>query len=146
MLVRDEASLRTYFDQYLRVCRAGGSQAVGQKALQRMEEQVRSTPPHTPVSSRFNPKEIFKKRTAPRDGSDPLSTPLSIAEQIPTTVHVGDDQTSETYEDTDPESVVDEVILVRKLGALASLRARRHAVLKQLEVVCRSHRIPLIAK
>ena len=87
-----------------------------------------------------NPGKLWKKRSEPKaTGPESPVTP----DRPGTHAEVADGDNEEAVE-TDSEdgtmfeSEVDEVVLVRKLGSLASLRARRTKVLKQLEVVSNS--------
>ena len=84
----------------------------------------------------FRPTDMFKTKQVPAEK-------VVDALQVPPAMTRGDTgDTNSTFDVIDQESAdgmmeteVEEVILVRKLGAVASLRARRTAVLRQLEVV-----------
>lgn len=79
----------------------------------------------------LSPRRLLKKPTGPK--ADPLvpTTPINESDD-PHKPRTSDDETPE--EDTF-ESEIDDVILVRKLASVGSLRGRRMAVLRQLEVV-----------
>ncbi|ORX36074.1 hypothetical protein BD324DRAFT_642750 [Kockovaella imperatae] len=128
--MRNEDVLRDYFDHYLERhrLRSGEITHTATWVKKQVEEKQGQIMRHV----HFRPSEMFKAKPSP-------VPPIAIA--------IGDSQpmtrgdTEQTFDVVDHdsadgmmESEVDEIILVRKLGAVQSLRARRNAVLRQLEV------------
>jgi hypothetical protein len=88
----------------------------------------------------FSPGKLLKKQAAPKPVQPGDAPPTELpAPPEGVTAH-GDEVNGEDAVEFDDgltwDSEVDEIILVRKLAALQSLRDRRTTVLKQLEVVC----------
>jgi hypothetical protein len=111
--VRDEDTLRHYFDHYLHQYRERKERGMG--ILGKVGDVSK-----VPVI--LQPDKLLKKQSEPK-GSAVV------------TVDGSDEGVELDMDDEEHETEVDEVILVRKLGSVASLRARRTGVLKQLEVV-----------
>jgi hypothetical protein len=134
-IVRDEDTLNRYFDHYLtrhgqRVKRNRGNQPLDRK-----------------IPPILHPGTFLKKRSPPTSGSGVVVPPLSGSG---TDAEDAEDQadSEEGVEVETEESLgddVEEVIFVRKLNSLESLRARRTKVLRELEVVSISDLSPLVA-
>lgn len=77
----------------------------------------------------LSPKRLLKKATQPKPNPPVPVTPANETSDPISEAAQG------CAEDDAFESVVEEVILVRKLGSVASLRERRIKVLRQLEIV-----------
>ena len=132
--MRKVEALRDYFDYYLHHHRNRGQTAALRDTPGAMKEGTR-VPVDVVHHHRLHPSKLFKGKSEPKERS------TSFPQRTHEKVEIGRDSTSpEDGADGEGmryESEVDEVVLVRKLGALASLRARRQAVLRQLEVVRR---------
>jgi hypothetical protein len=148
--VRDEATLEEYFNHYIHqhrrriLDRTRPNQPITLTAPSRA-----ASPGITPIG----PKSLFKK--APRPISDISDSPTSQSglaagarkertSSSDGSVPDGDvaerDRDIELVDMDEMETEVEEVILVRKLGSLISLRDRRLKVLRELEMVCSDSR------
>lgn len=128
--MRDEGTLEDYFNHYLHIHH------------RRVEARTRVNQPtdKTPLSNYAGPglTSIFKKspipliNTTPRTSVDVGRTQSGKerASSSDGSAEEGDGEMGDEW-----ESEVEEVILVRKLGSLISLRERRGKVLKELEMV-----------
>ena len=121
--------LRDYFDHYLQRHRLRSGEITHHATW--VKQQVGEKQDMIKRRVHFRPTDLFKKQ------QDPLAKVIS---PTPPTMSRGD--THDTFDVIDQESAegmddseVDEIVLVRKIGGVASLRARRTAVLRQLEVV-----------
>ena len=135
--MRNEDVLRHYFDHYLHRHRVKSGQITPPEAQKQPEPEKEGS-----ILRRvhFRPNELFKKRP---DSFNVV--PKSSVARRDSNDNIPRDGTQEEFDVVDDdsadgmwESEVDEVILVRKLGTIASLRARRTAVLRQLEIVSRT--------
>ena len=136
--VRDEQVLQDYFDHYIHRHQV----RTGQVKLQRSAPDVDESKEDTKLQRiAFSPRRILKKPGMSRHAAERLATPLEGPKEILGAPKISseEDECAAAW-----ESEVDEVILVRKLGSVASLRSRRTAVLRQLEIVSTCH-APLIA-
>jgi hypothetical protein len=123
--VRDEYTLNRYFDRYLNRHR---QRVKGNRGNQLLDRKI------PPI---LHPGTFLKKRAPPTSESAVVVPPLSGSGLG---VEDAEDQgDSEEGVEVEPEEQlgddVEEVIFVRKLGSLESLRARRTKVLRELEVV-----------
>jgi hypothetical protein len=126
-VVRDEQTLQDYFDYYIKLhrIRKGEAQVTGMM----VPPAITGTRPSTDSGRHFlfHPGALVHKLQSKRDAE--LPPVLPTLEKDERTSGEGcailDDHASE----------VDEVILVRKLGSISSLRERRTKVLRQLEMV-----------
>jgi hypothetical protein len=135
--VRDEEMIRAYFDHYLHQhrIRKGRAQATGK--LVPPTVAGRQFPADKAHHRILHPGTMFTKQQAPKEVDLPPVTPtLRIQDMEKLGRDSGDGGEEWTPSDEDLfESEVDEVIMVRKLGAIESLRSRRQAVLRDLEMV-----------
>lgn len=147
--MRDEETLRDYFDYYLRRHRA---KYLGGPEPPRPDLTEKQIAVISPPKTHFSPRHLFRRPQQELPKDDPLNpgAPLDEkkeGEKVPRLeVHDEDDR---TLDEPEWESEVDKVVLVRKVGAVASLRERRQKVLRQLEVVsifCSSAKQPLILR
>lgn len=130
-IVRDEKTLQDYFDHYIHRHQV----RTGQVTLQKSAPPADQTKGDTAFQRiAFSPRRILKKPGMSRHPATELATPLEEPKEMLGAPRPSYDE--EECEASTWESEVDEVILVRKLGSVASLRSRRTAVLRQLEIVC----------
>ena len=130
--VRDERILHDYFDYYIHRHRVRLGQANVKRASPAAPD-VRADPIFRRIA--LSPRRLLRKAAASNVDSAVLPTPTRDSIDIKPPAN-GEEQNQ--IDEDNSESEVDEVILVRKLGSVASLRARRLDVLRQLEVVNRS--------
>lgn len=132
--VRDEEMIRSYFDYYLHQhrLRKGEAQSTG-----RIISPTTAGFPADKVRHRIlQPGTLFAKQQAPKEVDLPPVTPtfrIQDMEKAPRASGEGAEEWN--LPDDLIDSEVDEVIMVRKLGAIESLRSRRQDVLKDLELV-----------
>lgn len=84
-----------------------------------------------PVKPHLRPGVLRRHRKSPEKAADIEGQ----AEKLGSAPQGAEDEMADTASSSGDDSNVDEVVLVRKLGAVESLRSRRHDILKQLEVV-----------
>ena len=128
LVVRDENTLRDYFDYYIHLhrVRKGEAQANGMivpPAITGTRPSTDGGRPHM-----FQPTMLFHKLQSVKEAELPPVAPgveKLDREQEEDGCAVLDDNL---------DSEVDEVVLVRKLGSIYSLRDRRTKVLRQLEM------------
>ena len=143
--MRDEDVLRDYYDHYIHLHRVRCGRVAPRKAA-----PIVATKKHDNLFQRvaFSPRRLLKKQTDRKEQSViPPTSPTDPDIQpghSPGQVSEGDNTMVDGEENETWESEVDEVILVRKLGSIASLRARRSAVLRQLEIVSLSQVLQLV--
>ena len=133
--MRDQQTLKDYFDHYLHRHRVRKGQSAPNTAVPSTDDTEKENVVQKLVLS---PKRLLKKTTEIRLGAIGSTTSLPLEDQsrLSGTALAGEGDDSNATDPLDRwESEVDEVVLVRKLGSLSSLRARRTAVLRQLEVV-----------
>ncbi|KAK4684446.1 calcium permeable stress-gated cation channel, partial [Tremellales sp. Uapishka_1] len=132
--MRDEQTLKDYFDYYIRRHRLRNLSATTTYPNTPGEK----TPRPSGVSSRLEPAlppqpfsrhaKLYRKNGLSREKKDGIGAPAEFGGK-----GLASDAGS-VAEESRLDSEVDEVVLVRKLGALDSLRSRRHDVLKKLEI------------
>lgn len=143
-LVRDEEMIRAYFDHYLHQhrIRKGQAQITGRMVPPSIAgKQFPADRVHHRV---LHPGSLFTKQQVPKEVELPPVTPTLRIQDMEKIGRDSGEHEAEAAtadgEDWSPtedifDSEVDEIILVRKLGAIESLRSRRQAVLKDLEMV-----------
>ena len=145
--VRDEEVLREYFDHNLQRHRARTTRSMITMTGAMKEVNKAFIRPALMLARNNNSREVFSRVGSAiglsdrRDSADlrsgngtpltPVSRPAEDAEQSAQQV----EGRKSMCDDDDEDGDVDEVILVRKLGSLISLRERRSKVLKDLELV-----------
>lgn len=123
--VRDEDVLREYFDHYIDFHRSKHGNKVP-----RISIPIKKFVPHS-----LRPSNLFKKEKESR--TPPLVKVTNVDEkELPDLPNGKKTHNDEEDQEHVENSEVDEVILVRKLSPLQSLRQRRDGVLRELEVVC----------
>jgi hypothetical protein len=128
--VRDEQTLQDYFDYYIKLHRARKGEA--QDTGKIVPPAITGTRPSTESSRHIflYPGTLLHKFHSRLEGLPPVAPTMEKGGTS------GDGCADDNY-----SSEVDEVILVRKLGSIFSLRDRRTKVLRQLEMVCPIHLI-----
>jgi hypothetical protein len=130
--VRDEQVLQDYFDHYIHRHQV----RTGQVTLQHSAPHVDDTKEDTAFQRiAFSPRRILRKPGMSRHDAAGLATPVEKSDPLAAIGGPKPSSEEDECEGATWESEVDEVILVRKLGSVASLRSRRTAVLRQLEIV-----------
>ncbi len=131
--VRDEQTLRDYFDYYLHRHLARSNNMPIPKETPRISKEGARYAVSRPSTqqSHIGFNEVVKKRNHPKTNDEKASKSPDFTD-APARAS-GETQAGDS--DLLWESEVHEVILVRKLGPLANLRDRRQKVLRQLEVV-----------
>lgn len=128
--MRDEATLRDYFDHYIHRHRVRSGHVTQQINAPNAPPEGKEDTALQRIA--FSPKRLLRTKAAKANNIEDRE------EEIVKSV-------GQSLEECDDfESEVDEVILVRKLGRLVNLRDRRNAVLRQLEVVSGSPQILLM--
>jgi hypothetical protein len=131
--VRDEQTLQDYFDYYIKLHRLRKGEATAMDMI--VPPAITGTRPSTESGRHFllYPGALVHKfHTSRRNlGLPPVAPSM---EKGGSSGDVGD-ECAIMNDNEKCSSVVDEVILVRKLGSIFSLRDRRTKVLRQLEMV-----------
>jgi len=144
--VRDEQTLRDYFDYYLHRYRARYSNLPMSKEMPRLSRETARTPMSLAASHHSLNWiwSLLKTHGEPKSiniGQPPLQM-NGKPNRVDDDTHAED---GGSMDEDAPESDVDEVILVRKLAAMSGLRDRRQTVLRQLEVVKSQYlRLPIL--
>jgi hypothetical protein len=130
--VRDEKVLQDYFDHYIHRHQVRCGQIAPKKAV-----PVITTDKNDTVFQRvaLSPRRLLKKPTALKSHPAVPTTPLGEAGDSLDLPRPSGGAEDDECDGKVWETEVDEVILVRKLGSVLSLRNRRSAVLRQLELV-----------
>jgi hypothetical protein len=128
-IVRDEQTLQDYFDYYIRCHRMRKGEAQAMNMI--VPPAITGTRPSTDSGRHFllYPGALVHKFHTSRRN-------LGLPPVAPTMEKGGTSGDGCAITDDNWPSEVDEVILVRKLGSIFSLRDRRTKVLRQLEMVC----------
>lgn len=130
--MRGEDTLRDYFDYYLRKYRSRYNHDPATPGLMSPRistDAIRPSLDHLRQS--FENSRLWRAASRPKaksEGMEQLTPPFPHSAAFPS-------QANGQNGAEDLESEVEEIILVRKLGSVASLRARRQTVLRQLEIV-----------
>lgn len=119
--MRNGDHLRDYFEHYLHRYRLHFGQATLLSKIDRSTAKTREK------AGKIIRKGAFFRKS--RGGKEVQGVEAGTSQET-----VVDDDLSSDEGDSQPAGEVNEVIFVRKLGALASLRQRRMAVVRQLEV------------
>lgn len=125
--MRNEEVLRDYFDHYLERHRLRSGEITHTATW--VKNQVEKKQGKIMRHVHFRPTDMFKTKQVPVDA--PKAAPEMTRGDTNSTFDMVEQESADGMMETE----VEEVIMVRKLGAVASLRARRTAVLRQLEVV-----------
>jgi len=128
-IVRDEQTLQDYFDYYIKLHRMRKGEATAMDKV--VPPTITGTRPSTETARHFllYPGALVHKfHTSRRNLGLPPVAPAMEKGGSSGDCAISDDRSS---------SEVDEVILVRKLGSIFSLRDRRTKVIRQLEMVRR---------
>jgi hypothetical protein len=138
--VRDEDTLEDYFNHYIHSHRR---RVLARSRPNQPTNVMPISRPATPGPSPVGPMSLFKKAPRPVVESTPAietTEAASTSRKERTSSPDGSDPDGDIdlVDAEEMETEVEEVILVRKLGSLISLRDRRVKVLKELELVSRS--------
>jgi hypothetical protein len=132
--VRDEQTLQDYFDYYIKChrIRKGEAQSTGMM----VPPAITGTRPSTDSGRHFlfHPGALVHKFQSKREAEFP-----PVLNTLEKDGRVSGEGDGCAIMDDNASSEVDEVILVRKLGSISSLRERRTKVLRQLEMVSREY-------
>lgn len=126
MTVRDENTLRDYFDYYIHLHRVRKGEAQANDMI--VPPAITGTRPSTDSGRphMFQPTALFHRLQSVKEAELPAVAPGE--EKVP-----GQEDNDCALLDDNLDSEVDEVVLVRKLGSIYSLRDRRTKVLRLLE-------------
>ena len=126
--MRDENALRDYFDYYIHLHRVRKGEAKANGMI--LPPAITGTRPSTDSGRphMFQPTALFHRLQSVKEAELPPVTPGTEK------VHGEQEDEGCAVLDDSLESEVDEVVLVRKLGSIYSLRDRRTKVLRQLEM------------
>jgi hypothetical protein len=134
--VRYEQTLRDYFDYYLHRYQARSNHLSMPTETPRVSKEGARFPASPPAPSRphFSFRYLLKDHNGPKMSADGPAVSLA-GEKLRRTEEETPIDDRGTANGATLDSEVEEVILVRKLAPLASLRSRRQGVLRQLELV-----------